>query len=66
MANEVVEADGQMEKFQELVENWYEDSMERVSGWFKRRAHTITLVIMAVTVSTVLSSSNGIAITVSV
>ena len=25
--------------FEELAEQWYDDSMERVSGWYKRRAH---------------------------
>ena len=27
----------------ERVEKWFDDSMERVSGWYKRRAHVIVL-----------------------
>jgi hypothetical protein len=27
------------------IENWYNGSMDRVSGWYKRRAQAITLLI---------------------
>ena len=40
-----------VENFETGVENWFNDSMDRVSGWYKRKAHTITLVVsFAVTV----------------
>ena len=42
------QADKDTKKFQSLIEDWYDDSMDRVSGWFKRRAHTITLAVSVV------------------
>lgn len=33
------------------VEKWFDDSMERVSGWYKRRAQTIVLAIAVVVVA---------------
>ncbi|MBN1205568.1 MAG: hypothetical protein JXB05_11670 [Myxococcaceae bacterium] len=32
------------------VEKWFDDSMERVSGWYKRRAQTVVLLIAALVV----------------
>ena len=32
-------------KARENIENWFNSSMDRVSGWYKRRSHTITLVL---------------------
>ena len=36
--------------FELAVEQWYDDSMERVSGWYKRRVHLILLGIAIVVV----------------
>jgi hypothetical protein len=33
------------EKFKELVENWYEDQMDRISGWYKRKLTILTFII---------------------
>ena len=32
-------------QFQHAAERWFDDSMERVSGWYKRRVHRILFVI---------------------
>jgi hypothetical protein len=42
-------AEGDREKFLNLVEKWYDDTMERVSGWYRREAQ---LVIIAIAVAT--------------
>ena len=42
------------QEFQKSVESWYDSSMDRVSGWYKRRVQLITFVIgiaMAVAVN---------------
>jgi hypothetical protein len=36
-------ASGDMAKFRTSVEHWYDDHMDRVSGWYKRRTAWITL-----------------------
>lgn len=36
-------AGGDIAKFRTSIENWYDDHMARVSGWYKRRAAWITL-----------------------
>ena len=36
--------------FQHATEQWFDDAMERVSGWYKRRAHLVLAVIAAVVV----------------
>ncbi len=36
--------------FQHAAEHWFDDAMERVSGWYKRRVHLILAVIAAVVV----------------
>ena len=33
------------EKFKALIENWYEDQMDRVAGWYKRKLTFLTFVI---------------------
>lgn len=33
------EAGNDMQKARENVEDWYDDAMDRVSGWYKRRSH---------------------------
>jgi len=39
----VVNAGGDIAKFRTSVEHWYDDHMDRVSGWYKRRTGWITL-----------------------
>ena len=38
-------AGGDIGRFRALVEQWYDDQMERVSGWYERRVSAVTLVI---------------------
>jgi hypothetical protein len=37
-------------RFQHAAEQWFDDAMERVSGWYKRRVHLILAVIAAIVV----------------
>ena len=47
------EAGGDPERFRAAVETWFNDSMERVSGWYKRRTQFMLLIWAAiVTVAT--------------
>jgi hypothetical protein len=39
-----------IDRFRTAVEHWYDDHMDRVSGWYKRYAAKITLVVGAVLV----------------
>jgi hypothetical protein len=39
------EAKGDIDKARTNVEQWFDDAMDRVSGWYKRRTHWILLVI---------------------
>jgi hypothetical protein len=39
----VMNAGGDVTKFRTSVEHWYDDHMDRVSGWYKRRTAWITL-----------------------
>src|SRR5215470_11258328 len=43
-------AQGDIGKFRTAVENWYNDHMDRVSGWYKRNAAKITLVAGAIVI----------------
>lgn len=43
-------ANGDLSKFRSSVERWYDDHMDRVSGWYKRYTAVITLVIGGVLV----------------
>lgn len=43
-------AAGDVEKFKQSVGSWYDDHMDRVSGWYKRRIRIITGVIGAILV----------------
>jgi hypothetical protein len=47
-------------RFRASVEQWYDDHMDRVSGWYKRHVATITLVAGAVLI--VLLNVNALAI----
>jgi hypothetical protein len=39
------DAQGDLDKFRKNVEDWYDAAMDRVSGWYKRRVHTIILIL---------------------
>ncbi len=41
----IQQANGDLQKFQLLIENWFDDTMNRVSGWYKRQATKILFVI---------------------
>jgi hypothetical protein len=41
-------ADGDVSRFRTAVERWYDDHMDRVSGWYKLNAARITLVAGAI------------------
>ena len=48
----VDEASGDLKKALENVENWFNEAMDRVSGWYKRKAQlTVLLLALAVTVA---------------
>lgn len=38
-------AQGDLDKAQKSIEDWYDSAMDRVSGWYKRTMHAIVLVI---------------------
>lgn len=57
----VSRAGGRMDQVQQEVEQWYDDTMDRVSGWYKKRVQVITWVI-AVTL-TIAVNADSIAIT---
>src|SRR6266496_1835991 len=44
----VKNANGDISRFRASVEHWYDDHMDRVSGWYKRRVAKITLVVGAI------------------
>ena len=46
----VVDAQGNVDTFRKSVEDWFDDTMKRVSGWYKRRA-TIILAVIALGVA---------------
>jgi hypothetical protein len=39
------QANGDVQRFKSLVENWYNDTMDRVSGWYKRQTTRILFII---------------------
>jgi hypothetical protein len=41
-------AEGDVSRFRTAVERWYDDHMDRVSGWYKLNAAKITLVVGAI------------------
>lgn len=43
-------AGGDAVRFQRAAEEWFDDAMERVSGWYKRRIHAILALIAAAVV----------------
>jgi hypothetical protein len=46
----VKDAEGDISRFRTSVEQWYDDHMDRVSGWYKRHVAVITLAIGAILV----------------
>ncbi len=46
--NMIDEADNNIERFKLLLEDWYNETMDRVSGWYKRRIQLITFIIGAI------------------
>src|SRR5262249_16894150 len=39
------EADGELNAFRLGAEKWYDDAMDRVSGWYKRHIHAVIWII---------------------
>jgi hypothetical protein len=39
------DADNKIEKFKSLVEQWFDDTMERVTGWYIRRLAVVTFIV---------------------
>jgi hypothetical protein len=48
LQNLLANAEGDTEKFRLSIEHWYDDHMDRVSGWYKRRVRWISAGIGAV------------------
>jgi hypothetical protein len=46
------EAQGDVEKFKTLLETWFNNVMDRVSGWYKRQAQAIVVLLATVLVIT--------------
>ena len=42
------DADNKIENFKSAVEQWFDDTMERVTGWYKRRLVLVTFIVGAV------------------
>jgi hypothetical protein len=49
----VDEAEGDFEKLKHNITHWFDSSMQRVSGWYRRKAETVILII-AILVSVIL------------
>jgi hypothetical protein len=46
------EAEGDLKKARENLENWFNEAMDRVAGWYKRKTQTVILIIaVALTIS---------------
>ncbi len=41
----IEQANGDLQKFKLLIENWYNDTMDRVTGWYKKQANRILITI---------------------
>jgi hypothetical protein len=48
------EANGDTVAFRRAVESWFDDAMERVSGWYRRRVH-LMMWVLAIAVAAVLN-----------
>ncbi|WP_114939302.1 hypothetical protein [Mucilaginibacter endophyticus] len=48
----IQQANGDLQRFRALLEAWYNETMDRVSGWYKRQAYKVLFVIgMVVAIS---------------
>lgn len=47
---EAEQAENKLEKFKEVIENWYETLMDRVEGWYKRRVQ-LSLFMFGLTIA---------------
>jgi len=54
-------ADNQLAVFKQHLETWFEDAMDRVSGWYKKKSQVITAVVAAVITIFANADSVGIA-----
>ncbi len=45
LINLIEEANNSVEKFKVLVEEWFNETMDRVEGWYKRKAYMITFIV---------------------
>ncbi len=43
-------SENKIEAVQKGIETWYDETMDRVSGWYKRKIHTVTLCVAVVVV----------------
>ncbi len=57
----MTDAQDDRDKFRESLEHWYDDTMDRVSGWYKRYVQRIILVISIVLVASLNVDSINIA-----
>ena len=51
LVNLLEAADGDRDRLRKSLEDWYDDTMDRVSGWYKRYIQRIVLVLSVVLVS---------------
>ncbi len=50
LLNFIDEAEGDIEQARRKVEDWFNESMERVAGWYKRKSQVIIVVVAVLTV----------------
>jgi hypothetical protein len=55
------DAEGDFDKARKNIEDWYDGTMDRVSGWYKRRVHVILLVMGLVVAAVVNADTVNIA-----
>lgn len=41
----IEQANGDLQRFKLLVEKWFDDTMDRVSGWYKKQSNRIAIII---------------------
>jgi hypothetical protein len=41
----IEQANGDLQRFKLLLENWFDDTMDRVSGWYKKQSYKISIMI---------------------
>jgi len=52
----LIRAEGDRDRFRQAIEEWFDDSMARVSGWYKRKAQ-IAIVVIATIVTIALNAN---------